>query len=96
MFYAVTLFQLGGLLQETIQVLVKALKNAESQARAETMLTLRKILLGLGPSAAICHRDIYKSAKICLIDRSMYVRKAAAEVGLCCNFHVMYMYNIYS
>ncbi|XP_039260448.2 HEAT repeat-containing protein 5B-like [Styela clava] len=70
---------LGGLLQDTVSVLVKGLKNAESQARAETMLTLKKILIGLESSASICHRDIYKATKLGLIDRSMYVRTSAAE-----------------
>lgn len=61
-------------------VLNKGLKNAESQARAETMITLKKILIGLGSSASISHRDIYKAARLGLIDRSMAVRTVAAEV----------------
>jgi len=72
--------QLGGLFPETIQVLIRGLKNAESQTRCETLIALRSILAGLGASATMCHRDVYKLAKMCLIDRSMFVRTAAAQV----------------
>lgn len=44
------------------------------------MLSLEKILRGLGVSAVPCHRDIYKVARTCLTDRSLAVRCAAAKV----------------
>lgn len=45
------------------------------------MLSLEKILRGLGVSAVPCHRDIYKVARTCLTDRSLAVRSAAAKVA---------------
>ncbi|KAL4613050.1 HEAT repeat-containing protein 5A [Arapaima gigas] len=75
--------QLGRLLGNTFTIavgnLLKAMKRAESQARYEIMLSLEKILRGLGVSAVPCHRDIYKAARFCLTDRSMSVRCAAAR-----------------
>uniref|UniRef100_A0A6Q2YC77 HEAT repeat-containing protein 5A n=1 Tax=Esox lucius TaxID=8010 RepID=A0A6Q2YC77_ESOLU len=75
--------QLGRLLvntfKETLANLWKAMKSAESQGRYEIMLSVEKILRGLGPSAVPCHRDVYKTARGCLTDRSMAVRCAAAE-----------------
>jgi len=44
------------------------------------MLSLQNILNGLGAAAVPCHRDIYKAARSCLMDRSMAVRCAAAKV----------------
>ncbi|CAL9686678.1 unnamed protein product [Knipowitschia caucasica] len=75
--------QLGRLLsgssKDTTTNLLRALKNAESQGRCEILASLEKILRGLGPSAAPVHRDVYKSARSCLSDRSMAVRCAAAK-----------------
>ena len=34
--------------EETVQILIKALKNAESQGRCEIVLTLAKVVVGLG------------------------------------------------
>uniref|UniRef100_H2Y0W9 HEAT repeat-containing protein 5B n=1 Tax=Ciona intestinalis TaxID=7719 RepID=H2Y0W9_CIOIN len=70
---------LGGLFTDTVQVLVKGLKNAESQTRSETLTALKCLLIGLGSSATMCHRDIYKVAKHLLADRSTFVRSSAAE-----------------
>lgn len=53
----------------------------QSQGRYEIMLSVEKILQGLGPSAVPCHRDIYKAARTCLTDRSLAVRCAAAKVA---------------
>ena len=53
---------------------------SQSQGRYEIMLSLEKILRGLGASAVPCHRDVYKAARACLTDRSMAVRCAAAKV----------------
>lgn len=44
------------------------------------MLSMERILRGLGVSAVSCHRDIYKVVRACLTDRSMAVRCAAAKV----------------
>ena len=44
------------------------------------MLSVEKLLRGLGVSAVPCHRDIYKAARTCLTDRSMAVRCAATKV----------------
>ncbi|KAJ7990914.1 hypothetical protein DPEC_G00291830 [Dallia pectoralis] len=75
--------QLGRLLfntfKETLAHLWKAMKSAESQGRYEIMLSVEKILRGLGASAVPCHRDVYKAVRGCLTDRSMAVRRAAAE-----------------
>ncbi|KAM6956751.1 LOW QUALITY PROTEIN: HEAT repeat-containing protein 5B [Aplochiton taeniatus] len=71
---------LGSSFPDTINNLLKALKSAESQGRAEILLSLQKVLNGLGRAAASCHRDIYKNARSLLTDRSMAVRCA---VGKC-------------
>ncbi|XP_030626652.1 HEAT repeat-containing protein 5B [Chanos chanos] len=70
---------LGSSFPETINNLLKALKSAESQARSEILLSLQKVLSGLGAAAASCHRDIYKNARSLLTDRSMAVRCAVAK-----------------
>nr|XP_033808052.1 HEAT repeat-containing protein 5A isoform X2 [Geotrypetes seraphini] len=70
---------LGGIFTDTVGSLLKALKNAESQGRCEIMLSLEKILNGLGPAAVPCHREIYKAARSCLTDRSRAVRCMAAR-----------------
>ncbi|XP_062864698.1 HEAT repeat-containing protein 5B [Trichomycterus rosablanca] len=70
---------LGSSFPETINNLLKALKNAESQGRGEILLSLQKVLNGLGAAAASCHRDIYKNARSLLTDRSMAVRCAVAK-----------------
>ncbi|XP_028677846.2 HEAT repeat-containing protein 5A isoform X2 [Erpetoichthys calabaricus] len=70
---------LGNTFTETVGNLLKAMKNAESQGRYEIMMSLKKILRGQGVSAVSCHRDIYKAARVCLTDRSMAVRCAAAK-----------------
>uniref|UniRef100_A0A671T6T0 HEAT repeat-containing protein 5B n=1 Tax=Sinocyclocheilus anshuiensis TaxID=1608454 RepID=A0A671T6T0_9TELE len=70
---------LGSSFPETINNLLKALKSAESQGRGEILLSLQKVLSGLGGAAASCHRDIYKNARSMLTDRSMAVRCAVAK-----------------
>ncbi|XP_030575487.1 HEAT repeat-containing protein 5A isoform X2 [Archocentrus centrarchus] len=78
--------QLGRMLigsfKDTLVNLLKAMKSAESQGRYEIMLSMERILRGLGVSAVSCHRDIYKVARASLTDRSMAVRCAAAKVLL--------------
>ncbi|KAM5129642.1 HEAT repeat-containing protein 5A [Mantella aurantiaca] len=70
---------LGSTFSDTVTNLLKVLRNAESQGRSEIMMSLERIVAGLGPSAASCHRDIYKAARSCLTDRSMSVRCATAQ-----------------
>ncbi|XP_035029331.1 HEAT repeat-containing protein 5B isoform X2 [Hippoglossus stenolepis] len=70
---------LGSSFPDTINNLLKALKSAESQGRAEILLSLQKVLNGLGGAAASCHRDIYKNARSLLTDRSMAVRCMVAK-----------------
>uniref|UniRef100_A0A674CEQ8 HEAT repeat-containing protein 5B n=1 Tax=Salmo trutta TaxID=8032 RepID=A0A674CEQ8_SALTR len=70
---------LGSSFPDTITNMLKALKTAESQGRSEILLSLQKVLNGLGGAAASCHRDIYKNARSLLTDRSMAVRCAVAK-----------------
>ncbi|XP_047300768.1 HEAT repeat-containing protein 5B isoform X6 [Homo sapiens] len=50
-----------------------------SQGRSEILMSLQKVLSGLGGAAASSHRDIYKNARSLLTDRSMAVRCAVAK-----------------
>uniref|UniRef100_A0A8C8VM89 HEAT repeat-containing protein 5B n=1 Tax=Pelusios castaneus TaxID=367368 RepID=A0A8C8VM89_9SAUR len=70
---------LGSSFPETVNNLLKSLKGAESQGRSEILMSLQKVLNGLGGAAASCHRDIYKNARSLLTDRSMAVRCAVAK-----------------
>ncbi|XP_075700503.1 HEAT repeat-containing protein 5A isoform X2 [Rhinoderma darwinii] len=70
---------LGSTCSDTVTNLLKVLRSAESQGRTEIMLSLDRIVAGLGSSASSCHRDIYKAARSCLTDRSMSVRFATAQ-----------------
>ncbi|XP_015671481.1 HEAT repeat-containing protein 5B [Protobothrops mucrosquamatus] len=70
---------LGSSFPETVNNLLKSLKSAESQGRSEILMSLQKVLSGLGSAAASCHRDIYKNARSLLTDRAMAVRCAVAK-----------------
>ncbi|KAB1267377.1 HEAT repeat-containing protein 5B [Camelus dromedarius] len=70
---------LGSAFPETVNNLLKSLRSAESQGRSEILMSLQKVLSGLGGAAASCHRDIYKNARSLLTDRSMAVRCAVAK-----------------
>ncbi|XP_052827932.1 HEAT repeat-containing protein 5B [Octopus bimaculoides] len=78
--------------EDTIQILIKSLRNAESQGRCEIMLTLEKVVAGLGSAGSSCHKDIYKAARQAMTDRSMAVRCAAAKcmIQLVNEAHFMY------
>ncbi|XP_052275904.1 HEAT repeat-containing protein 5B-like isoform X2 [Dreissena polymorpha] len=65
--------------EETVQALIKSLKSAESQCRGETMLTLEKVVQGLGSAGVNSFKDVYKAAKVAMTDRAMAVRTAAAK-----------------
>ncbi|XP_061173824.1 HEAT repeat-containing protein 5B-like isoform X2 [Saccostrea echinata] len=68
--------------EETVQTLIKSLKNAESQGRSEIMSTLEKVIKGLGSAGNSTYKDVYKATKQCMTDRSMVVRFAAAKCML--------------
>lgn len=53
------------------------------------MLTLQKVVIGLGSAGGTTYKDIYKACRQCMTDRSMMVRSAAAKVSnhLCSTFH---------
>lgn len=46
------------------------------------MLTLEKIVKGLGTASQNSYKEVYKAAKAAMTDRAMSVRTAAAKVGL--------------
>ena len=54
------------------------------------MLTLEKVVAGLGSAGSSCHKDIYKAARQAMTDRSMAVRCAAAKVS---NFYLFMTYS---
>jgi hypothetical protein len=66
--------------EETVQLLLKTLKNGDSPMRFEIMFTLERIVNGLGSAGNNIHREIFKVAKTHLCDRAMPVRSAAAMV----------------
>ncbi|GFO34553.1 heat repeat-containing protein 5b, partial [Plakobranchus ocellatus] len=65
--------------EDTVQILIKSLKNAESQGRFEIMQTMEKLVSGLGSAGSNTHKDIYKACRQAMTDRSMAVRQAAAK-----------------
>ncbi len=73
---------IGRSYEETVQLLLKILKNGDSQMRVEVLLTLERIINGLGSPGHNIHREIFKIAKIHICDRVMPVRSAAAMVLL--------------
>lgn len=83
---------MGRSYEETVQILVKSLKNAESQTRIEIMKTLEKVCSGMGSAISNVHKDIFKSAKYCLPDRNMSVRVAAAKCILEMINHAQFLY----
>ncbi|NP_001090667.1 HEAT repeat-containing protein 5A [Xenopus tropicalis] len=83
---------LGSTFSDTVSNLLKVLRSAESQGRSEIMLSLERILKGLGSAAIPCHRDIYKAARSCLTDRSMSVRCSAAQCLLALQKEASFMW----
>ncbi|KRY35494.1 HEAT repeat-containing protein 5B [Trichinella spiralis] len=69
----------GRSFEETTQILIRSLKNAESQSRAEIMNTLACLVSGLESGGSSVHKEIYKVAKSMLLDRQMAVRCAASK-----------------
>lgn len=70
---------MGRSYEETVGLLLKSLKSAESQSRCEIFLTLERIVAGMGVVAAPIHRDIFKAIRHGLFDRVMAVRVASAR-----------------
>jgi hypothetical protein len=69
---------MGRSYEETVTLLLKSMKSAESQTRCEIYLTMERIVAGMGSAASAAHRDIFKSIRYGLTDRVMAVRVAAA------------------
>lgn len=70
---------MGRSYEETVQILIKSLKSADSQTRIAIMETLEKICSGMGSAIANVHKDIYKACRYCLTDRVMSVRCVTAK-----------------
>jgi len=83
---------MGRSYEETVSILTKGLKNAESLTRAETMVTLGKVCKGMGGAAANVHKDIYKACRTCLTDRVMTVKIAAADCLIEMMDHASFLY----
>ncbi|XP_044766090.1 HEAT repeat-containing protein 5B isoform X1 [Coccinella septempunctata] len=83
---------MGRSYEETVQILVRSLKSAESQTRIEIMLTLEKVCAGMGSAISNVHKEIYKASKHCLVDRVMAVRCAATRCLLEMLNHAPFLY----
>uniref|UniRef100_A0A1B6GMZ3 HEAT repeat-containing protein 5A n=1 Tax=Cuerna arida TaxID=1464854 RepID=A0A1B6GMZ3_9HEMI len=70
---------MGRSYEETVQILIKCLRSAESQTRIEIMITLEKVCCGMGSAISNMHKEMYKAARHCLTDRVMAVRCAASK-----------------
>ncbi|XP_044741309.1 HEAT repeat-containing protein 5B isoform X2 [Chrysoperla carnea] len=70
---------MGRSYEETVMILVRTLRGAESQTRVEIILTLEKVCAGMGNAINNVHKEIYKACRHSLIDRVMAVRCAAAR-----------------
>ena len=64
---------------ETVQILLKYLKSADSQVRIEIVQTFEKIIYGLGTAGQSLHKDIYKQLKQLVQDRVLAVRCASIK-----------------
>ncbi|RWS17916.1 HEAT repeat-containing protein 5B-like protein [Dinothrombium tinctorium] len=69
---------MGRSYEDTVSILLKSLKNAESQLRCEIYLTLKMIIVGMGTAASALHRDIFKAVRHGMTDRVLAVRCNAA------------------
>ncbi|XP_050428188.1 HEAT repeat-containing protein 5B isoform X2 [Adelges cooleyi] len=70
---------MGRSYEETVYILIKNLKHAESQMRVEIIITLEKICTGMGNVMGNIHKDIYKAIRHSLTDRVMAVRSSTAK-----------------
>jgi hypothetical protein len=82
--------------EDTVQLLLKTLKNGDSQMRFEIMFTFERIINGLGSAGNNIHREIFKVAKTHMCDRSMPVRSAAAMVLISNlkNFFLIFIFSL--
>jgi hypothetical protein len=64
---------------ETVQILLKYLKSADSQVRIEIVQTFERIVYGLGTAGQSLHKDIYKQLKQLVQDRVLAVRCASIK-----------------
>lgn len=83
---------MGRSYEETVQILIRCLRNGESQTRIEIMVTLEKVSAGMGSAISNVHKEIYKAARHCLIDRVMAVRCAASRCLLEMLNHAHFLY----
>ncbi|XP_037925116.1 HEAT repeat-containing protein 5B isoform X5 [Hermetia illucens] len=83
---------MGRSYEETVQILLRSLRSAESQTRIEIMITLEKVCAGMGTAISNVHKDIFKATKHCLTDRVMAVRVAAAKCLLEMINHAPFLY----
>ncbi|XP_043289102.1 HEAT repeat-containing protein 5B isoform X2 [Venturia canescens] len=83
---------MGRSYEETVQILIKSLRSAESQTRIEIMHTLEKVCAGMGSAVTNVHKEIYKVCRHCLTDRVMAVRCAAAKCLLEMLNHAPFLY----
>lgn len=83
---------MGRSYEETVQILLKSLRNAESQMRIEIIITLEKVCAGMGNAISNVHKEIYKSVRVCLSDRVMSVRVAASNCLLEMLKHAPFLY----
>ncbi|XP_066585201.1 HEAT repeat-containing protein 5B isoform X2 [Prorops nasuta] len=83
---------MGRSYEETVQILIKSLRSAESQTRIEIMYTLEKVCAGMGSAITNVHKEIYKVSRHYLTDRVMAVRCAAAKCLLEMLNHAPFLY----
>ncbi|KAK2577979.1 hypothetical protein KPH14_008413 [Odynerus spinipes] len=83
---------MGRSYEETVQILIKSLRSAESQMRIEIMYTLEKVCAGMGSAITNVHKEIYKVSRHYLTDRVMAVRCAAAKCLLEMLNHAPFLY----
>lgn len=83
---------MGRSYEETVTILLRSLRSAESQTRIEIMITLEKVCAGMGTAISNVHKDIYKATKHCLTDRVMAVRVAASKCLLEMINHAPFLY----
>ncbi|CAH8837758.1 unnamed protein product [Trichobilharzia szidati] len=84
---------IGRTFEDSVIIMAKLIKQSESQVRCETMNTFCSLIEGVGSASAVCHKEIYKAAKICMTDRVLYVRVAAAK---CLYFLVDHSHTIHT
>ncbi|XP_037575108.1 HEAT repeat-containing protein 5B-like isoform X1 [Dermacentor silvarum] len=83
---------MGRSYEDTVHILLKSLRNAESQSRCETMHTMEKMVAGMGVAASTVHKDIFKAVRHCMTDRVLAVRCAAAKCLLEMVWHAPFLY----